>query len=186
MSPSVYRASTPPCMTSKLACALGCCISQTLPWLSDNQAAAADASCSTRSYSAAMLCTAGSPQLPVARTLNGLLGGLETQTHILVPAQTTLAGDLVCCLLGPGRHTSRLLVSQGLQVLGMCDQEPGIGLAAAPVHAWGNLSFICGLLVLPAAAHPRFTPSCFWNALSVCRHNVTGQQRPEEQQPAHR
>lgn len=40
----------------------------------------------------------------VQRTLNGLLGGLEAQTHVLVPAQTTLAGDLVCCLLGPGVH----------------------------------------------------------------------------------
>jgi hypothetical protein len=47
-------------------------------------------------------------------------------------------------------------------------------------------AFICGrsLLLVLTAAYPRFTPSCFWNALSVCKNKRQGQQRPAKQQPA--
>lgn len=108
------------------------------------------------------------------RTLNGVLGGLEAQTHILVPAQTTLARDLGCYLLGPARYRAaagepRYPRRIPEMIMYHCTRRKA--------QAWLellNLPFICGraMAVVLTAAYPRFTPSCFWNALSVCKQNV--------------
>jgi hypothetical protein len=78
---------------------------------------------------------------PPALTLNGLLGGLEAQAHVLVPARASLARDLRCllgaCLLEPVWST-----------------EPASWSGPARATAWRHSPLLLAGLLARQPTHP--------------------------------
>lgn len=122
----------------------------------------------------AVRCPAMAPAaLPHAPSMASL-GVLKPRPTFLYQRRPPLPGILFAVFLALW-HTTQLLVSQGVKNHDYHDPQPYPQPAAAHMHAntlKPAVHLRPVLLLVLTATHRRFTPSCFWNALSVCKNNV--------------
>lgn len=143
-------------------------------------------------------CHCAAPAAAATRlTLDGLLGGAEAQTHVLVPPLATLAHNLLRRLVVAAPRAGKTvgIQRQRRQSAAAAKWSGGRNLATAagsppsqqqvppsqtPQPCWeasGAPACPAGACVpaarLSRSAHPRCTLSCRWNALSVCRQGCS-------------